>query len=259
MIKLGCCIEIEELSAACNMGYDFVDFSGKGLVKLSAKETDILAAYLEEQNISCMGIHATLPKEIALIGDSCDLAALRQYTKQLLERARALKVRYIGIGSPNSRKLEPGISREDADRQMEAALTLICEMAPDMDILLESLNKEETNYINSLQEAYEMKKRVKKENIGLIWDIYHFMKSEEKTEELTRELLDCVKYLHIADPNGRKYPSALSSPKLFETMQKAIILTGIKYLAVEALSTNFGKDAFYSRRILQQQIEKMEG
>ena len=91
-----------------------------------------------------------------------------------------------------------------------------------------------------------------------MWDIYHFLKSGESVEELSEELLSCVKYLHIADPVGRKYPSIATDKEVFTVMRTAAWRTGVKYLAVEAFSQNFEADALQARKILQQQFRNKE-
>lgn len=254
MIKLGCCIDIEQVYSVCELGYDFIDLSGAELVKKSREEIEKLAEYLKQRSIPCIGIHATFPKEIKLIGDEYNPVILREYMDRLVEKAKILNVRYIGIGSPGSRQRENGVPKEMADRQMRDALGLICEQAEEFDILLESLNQEETNYINSLQEAYDLEKGVNKSNIGLVWDIYHFIKCGEKVDKISEDLLSHVKYLHIADPDGRKYPSDTSGRELFDVMEKAISLTKVEYLAVEALTKDFQTDAQQCRKILKEHL-----
>lgn len=255
MIKLGCCIDLHQLPTACELGFEFVDLSGKELVMLSPDAVEELADYLSKKGISCLGIHAALPENITLTGASYEKEVLRQYMEKLIARARLLKVRYIGIGSPKSRQLPEGMIKSQADFQMREALTLLCDMAPDMDFLLEGLNREETNYINTLLEAYEMVQQIDRKNIGMVWDIYHFLKNGECIAALPDTLPERVKYLHIADPNGRRYPSKNSSRELFETMNAAVKLTKVQYLAIEAVSQEFETDAFQGKNVLLQQLE----
>ncbi len=68
-----------------------------------------------------------------------------------------------------------------------------------------------------------------------------------------------VKYLHIADPAGRRYPSESSDENLFRLMQNAIRMTDCEYIAIEALSNDIRTDARKGCHFLKSKINHIIG
>lgn len=243
MIKLGCCVSLRELQAACRIGYDFIDLSGAELAALSYGQVEELSRSLRQQGISCIGLHAAILPEIALAGEAYSEKRIREYAENLIPKAKELGAAFLGIGSPASRKLPPGFDRAKAEEQLLCSLEILGSESAGIDILLESLNPEETNYINTLPEAYEVLAKSELKNKGLVWDLYHFTKSGERLDSVTGEIAGRVEYLHIADPQKRAYPSAATEDALFLLMKAAVEMTNSKYIAIEAVGNEFCEEA----------------
>lgn len=257
MIKLGCCIDSADIEPAYETGYDFIDLSGAELASMPRESVDKIAGTLKAYHLPCIGIHAAFPPEIALIGEKFSEASIEKYSDDLLAKAKKLDIRYLGIGSPYSRRLEDGYERSKADDQMIRVLEIMSGKEPGIRILLESLNREETNYINTLEEAARIVDRTGNTNTGLVWDLYHFIRCGESLDEISRDILSKVKYLHIADPAGRRYPSESSDENLFRLMQNAIRTTDCEYIAIEALSNDIRTDARKGCHFLKSKINQI--
>ena len=250
MFRLGCCVDVEDIETVCKAGYDFVDLSGKELVEMSMKEVEDIKALLRQHNVPCIGIHATFPASVALCGSRYDECIYDEYVEKLAERAEVLGIQYVGVGSPYSRCLENGISKETAEKQLVRCLEKLCQKLPNLMILLESLNCEETNFINTMPEAHDVIKKVTEKNIGLVWDVYHFLKMQENIKDLSEELLEAVKYIHVADANGRGYPLEKTDADFFSLLKTAVEITKVENVAIEAVSTSIEKDIQESREIV---------
>lgn len=254
MFLLGCCVDVENLEIVCKAGYEFIDLSGKQLAEMPIRQVEAIKEMLQKYGVPCMGLHATFPASVAICGRRYDETAYDDYIEKLAERVTILGAKYIGVGSPYSRNLEDGISKEAAENQLIKCLEKLCDKLPDSMILLESLNCEETNFINTMPEAYDIIKKVTKKNIGLVWDIYHFAKMKESIKDLSSELLKKVNYIHIADEKERAFPLEKTEEAFFTLLKNALKLTEVQEVAIEALSTSIEKDIKKSRKVIFSRI-----
>lgn len=217
-MKIGFCVSLAELEAIFTLGkaagqrpLDFVDLSGQELCRLTEKETAMIAGRLRENHLTCEGIHAAFPPSIALTGANKSEQKIEAYMSNLVRRCEILGCGEIGIGSPASRTLAEGWPVEEADRQMVASLQQIAALAGKINILLESIHQKETNYICQAAHADRLAARTGCQNVKMVADIYHYWLSGEDVQTFTADFWNKVRYLHIADPNGRAFLSSETS------------------------------------------------
>lgn len=234
-MKIGCCINANEIDYAAQYEIDFIDLNGSELANMTEEEVRALAEKLKELHLPCVGIHSSVPGSIRLNGPDYDEEPLREHFRSLRKRLDLLGVQIAGIGSPGSRKLPEGYSREMADQQMIRTLTIAAEELPQQYVLLESLNTSETNYINSSAEAYDVVSRVSTQSVGLLLDFYHFARCNDDLSMLTPECAKKVGYLHVADPFERRYPSEQTDKAFGKVIQDAVKLVPCDMIAVEAV------------------------
>lgn len=256
-MKIGYCISLNELEQLeCKMA-DFVDLSGCELTALSMRETYKIAERLKELEIGCIGIHAAFPGELKIAGKGADPDIAVRYFKELVKRASILQVKYIGIGSPQSRILEESDDREEADFRLAGLLRSFCGCAGEIMVLVESVNRTETNYINSLEEAYGIVSRVGRKNVGLILDLYHFLAEKEVMSNISDEIWKSIRYLHIADPLGRKYPGYATEVAVKHYFQKAVVKTeNVNETAIEGNAVVFRKDMKECNEVMKMWIKE---
>ena len=243
-MKIGCCTSVENMEVLDRLGYDFVDLPGARIAAMEEAEFEHLRQELRAGRLKCMAFHASVPPGIRMTGDKIDERANGSYLKRLISRGKQLNIRYIGIGSPNSRTVPEGYSIAKADGQMLHFLETACEIAGNgVDILLESLNRTETNYINSISHAAALVERSGRANLGLVLDIYHFLREGEDPGILSGELLEKVRYVHIAEPVKRGFP-APGQTDVFAEVLKRLDEFGYKGdISIEAMTNAFDTDA----------------
>lgn len=217
-MKIGFCVSLAELEAIFSLGdvshkaLDFVDLSGWELCQLTEKETALLAERLLINHLFCGGIHASFPPSIALIGARKSEQEIEAYASRIVQRCKILACDGIGIGSPASRTLEEGWPPEEADRQMIATLQQIAELADHINIFLESIHKNETNYICTAAHAAHLMACANRSNVKMVADIYHYWLCGEDIQTFDENFWNNIGYLHIADPSGRSFPSPDTNP-----------------------------------------------
>ena len=113
------------------------------------------------------------------------------------------KVFFINItfaDNPLSSKIPDGFSKDSANQQF---ISLLKQMAPmaqkyGITVCIETLNKTETNFVNTITEGLEIVKAVDHQNIMLLADFYHIMKEGESPEVIIKAG-KYIKHCHIAE------------------------------------------------------------
>lgn len=233
-----------------------MDLAGAELAGLPLYDVECVADRLQQMRLPCIGIHAAVPPDIKLCGSGYSEKKIKEYAQSLCAKVKRLNIRFLGIGSPRSRQLDDKESRETAKAQLCFSIRIFAEELPDAFVLLESLNKEETNFINTMSEAYEIISSVNQENTGLVCDLYHMAKSGETSAAFTDGLSRSIRYLHIADPDRRRYPQESSPAGLYELLKDAVDRTGCEYLSIEAVSSCMEEDTASGYRTMQKMFQK---
>lgn len=253
-MKIGCCIDLDQVRQTIEAGYDFVDLNGQELASQPMQKIKEAARIIQNEASRCSGYHATVPAEVRLAGNGFRTDRVREYFHRLADRSCELNPAYIGIGSPASRKLTEGFDRNRANDQLCEALKIAEEYFPNSVILLEALNAGETNYINSFAEACSLVKMIASPRIRIVLDLYHFSVSGEIIDRYGSDDWDLVEYLHIADPNQRAFPSSGTSKEFVAQAKRILQCVDCKAIAIEAQTNDFYRDAKEGLEILKRKI-----
>ena len=94
-------------------------------------------------------------------------------------------------------------SREEVERLFIENARILCDIAEPLNVklLLEPVNRYETNFINNVREGAYFLKKVKRDNIFLMPDLFHMNIEDAKMGATLLKYNDLVKYIHLADSN----------------------------------------------------------
>ena len=205
-MKIGCCIDAKYYDYACQVGYEFVDLSGKAIAALNDNEFLDLKKKILTGPIPCLGINSYCPSEVIIAGPGFDEEKIYEYGRNTIKRVNSLGAKSIGIGCPASRTLPKDYDLEKAKSQLMKFLEITCEIANDfnMDVLMESLSTLETNFINTTSEALEIVEMLGLNNLKMVYDIYHVAMMKEDTLDFNKAF-NYISHLHISDGyNGKR-------------------------------------------------------
>ncbi|CAN5566035.1 hypothetical protein BH10BAC4_BH10BAC4_21110 [soil metagenome] len=171
-----------------------------------------------------------------LVGPMVDEKALMDYTKAIFARCKAIGVKMIVWGSGGARRVPEGFDQAKATEQFTSlAGSLAVEAAKyNITIVIESLNSSETNFLNTLEEVYEVVKKVDHPNLKMNADFYHMMRENESPDIIIK----AAKYIaqcEIAEKEKRTPPGTIGDD--FRPYLKA--LKDIKYKGAIVLECNF--------------------
>ena len=226
-MRFGCTTaETGRLSQLAEMGFDFAELRCRALAPL---RDDITFASIvdrvRESGIPVETLSGVIPPYVGLkvVGPGVERAKLLGHVEMVLDRGASIGARLAVFGGGGARTVPPGFPRDRALAQLRDFLGAVGELcaARKMTLTLESLNQEETNLINTLDEAAAIVRQLNRANVLLTLDYYHCLTSGEKTP-LSAAAMPLVAHVHTSDEN-RQPPSdaRLTQETLFRSLSSA--------------------------------------
>ena len=206
-MRIGCCCNIEDAPIAHAAGYDFIECR---VTALLPEESDATVAPLLAQHkaspIPISAFNIFIPRELKIVGPEVDEARLGRYVESALARVHEVGGEIVVFGSGVARAIPDGFSVEKARTQTIRFLHQVADAAQrnDVTVVIEPLNRKESNTILSVPEAVALATEVNRPNIQALADFYHM---DEEQEPLTNipEHAAWIKHIHVAD-TGRRSP-----------------------------------------------------
>jgi sugar phosphate isomerase/epimerase len=171
------------------------------------------------------------------------------YFFQLTQLCADLGGRVMVIGSPKSRNLMPGVSRDDAMRFAREVFTPCLDLAAQHKITLaiEPLGPKETDFLNTAADGIELIDRINHPNFRLHLDVKAMSSEDKPIPQIIKDSAKHLAHFHANDPN-------LLGPGMgdvrFEPIIKALKEVGYEgYLSVEVFDFKPGAEKIASESI----------
>ena len=207
-MKFGICTSLENAPAAKSAGWDFVEERVDLLLQGLLPDAEWKGA--ERAATSVLPIPAAnvlVPGSLKITGPDASLDKLRPYMTTVLSRAKKIGIKSLVFGSGGARKVPEGFDVGKAKSQITEFLRMIAPIAQQngVTMVIEPLNRGETNIINSVAEGMEYVRAVNHPNIQCLVDSYHFWLENESLENITNAG-KALRHVHVADKDGRVAP-----------------------------------------------------
>ncbi len=209
---------------------------------------------IEDLAVPIYAMNIFIPGNHMVVGPAVNEDTILAYTEEVFKRTRAAGIKMIVWGSGGSRRVPEGFDHEKAKEQFIAIARKVSAQAKLYDIVLalENLNSGETNFINTLEEAIEIAKKVNHPNFRVCADIYHMLKEEESASVIL-EGKNYLVHCDIAEKDGRTPPGVNAYDfKPFLSALKAINYKG--KIIIEAKWEDFEKQAGPAHDYLKKQL-----
>lgn len=97
----------------------------------------------------------------------------------------------------------PGQDRRETEELFIDTMRTLCDRAAEKDVklLIEPVNRYESNFINSLDEGAALLEKVERDNCGLHADVFHMNIEDDRIGESIRRNGKWIRYVHFADSN----------------------------------------------------------
>ena len=206
-MKIGICASPENAALTAPGVIDYVELNLTSLSEMSGEVFSETKRLLADKGIKAECANCFFPGTIPLVGPAFDLGAVREYTRNALDRARGIGITTCVLGSGKARKIPEGFDPSEALKQFEEAAYAVGDIAKanGVTVVIEPLNRKETNLINSVAEGAALCRRLSHPNVLLLADLYHVALENEPLSVISANG-DIIKHIHIARPEGRTAP-----------------------------------------------------
>ncbi len=219
---IGCCasmiapgtdpIGIESVEKMAALDFDYAELSLSHLAVLPDGEFRGLAGRVARSGLRCEACNNFFPPSVRLTGPDAILPAALDYAARAMERAARLGVRTIVFGSASAKNIPRGYAYGAAWIQIVELLRQLGPIARqhELTIVIEPINRAESNLINRVAEGLQLMREVDHPNICLLVDYYHLM-LERQDPAIILEAGNAIKHIHIARVEDRSFPTQWES------------------------------------------------
>lgn len=235
--------EFDLLAAARAVGFDYVEMPLSTVAALTEAEFEVALAKVAASGIPVEAVNVFFPRTVRLTGPEVDWKQVQEYLELAIGRAGRLGARVIVFGSGGSRTVPEGFPMEEAWLQLVKMLRMAEPIAArhNLAIVIEPLNKKETNIIHTGAEGFALAKLVDLPHIRLLLDLFH-MHLEQEDFGIAVTARAYLGHAHFAKPDGRCYPAEMEDE--FKDFFGGLKRGGYdERVSIEAGFKNFAVDA----------------
>ena len=212
-MRLGCCGTIEEAPIIKAAGFDFLEVNVQSALRGDEPDStwDAKAPHPDKLALPIEGANVLVPPSRPIIGPGRDPQGLAQYFKRVTSRAGRLGIKRLVFGSGGARKRPEGVDQDTAWKHLLEFTKMTGDACAANDIILviEHLNKSETNTLNSLADCLRLCIEADHPAVQMLVDSYHFG-LEHETHDAIVEIGPLLRHVHVAEVAGRSQPGILS-------------------------------------------------
>lgn len=207
-MKIGICTSVEHAQRVKAAGYDFVEEQVQRVLAPAVPDPGwTVPAALAESVLPVPAVNVLLPGTLRVTGPEVRPDDQRAYLERVFARAAGVGIGIVVFGSGGARKVPEGFSMTEARSQVVGFCRLAAELASphDVTLVVEHLNRSETNILNRLSDCAAVVREVAHPACRLLVDSYHLWLEDESLDAV-QENLDLIRHVHVADREGRTAP-----------------------------------------------------
>lgn len=250
-MEIGLCVGFDAVKDVAKLGYDYAELPLAPIAALSEEAFVQLRADIEAAGVAVPCFNVLFPQSIALVESTTGAAEIETYLHGAFARAQALGGQTVVLGSGKSRTRPEGMSYGEAFRRLVERTRLIGEVAAryGITIVIEPLNRTETNTINCMAEGAALAAATNHPNVQLLADFYHVRIDGEPVTDIVR--LTGVAHTHVAAKEGRLFPRP-GDGEAYDTFFAQLKQSGYTgRMSVEGRAEDFANDAVAALQLLR--------
>ena len=204
---------IERVFDYCkSIGYDGVEIApftlAESVDQITTHRRTEIRRSAEAADIEIVGLHWLLASPDGLYINHPDPGIRRRtqdYIKALIHFGGDLGARLMIHGSPKQRTLQEGWNREESWKYTVDTFATCMDAAKERGVTycIEALSLANTNFINTVDEALDMVRKVDHPNFQTMVDCCSGSTEDNPLPDLFRKVGVRMKHVHVNDPNGR--------------------------------------------------------
>jgi len=240
-----------------NAGYEYLELNTAEIALLTDAEFEKAFEMIRQVGLDVPVTNVFVPGHIKLVGPDVDFAKQNDYLQVAYERLHRLGVELVVFGSGGARRIPDGFSRYQARDQFVEFSHRAAVKASRYDIMLliEPLRQDETNFINTVAEGFDLVREVDHPNFQVMIDFYH-LAVENEDPDIVLEVADYLHHIHMANPNGRVFPSEWDEQPLYEAFFRNLREIGYdKRISIEARFDDFYAESQRSIQMMREAFD----
>lgn len=197
----------DTINRAAAIGFDAVELTAALHLPVgsSAARRREVRGWIEEAGIKCSALHYIFDGSVKLATTDRGLnAACTEYLCRVIDTAADVEAPTVIIGSGGAtRHIDDGVDRTEAAKCMAEVIHQAGEYAAGRGVFLavEAINRYETNFLNTMQEATEFVQQVDHPHVRTMADTYHLNIEEANPVVSLMKYGHALQNLHLADSN----------------------------------------------------------
>ena len=251
MFKYAMCNEsMQELSwqQQCRIiseaGYGAIEVApftlvNQGVADISAGQRKEMAVIMRDEGIVCDGLHWLFsPPPDGLHFTTSDQAVRQKsvaYLNELIDFCGDLNGSVMIFGSPKQRSTIDGMSIGDAKKYFAEGLVAVADHAQSrgVKIMVEHLDKTQSDVINTLDEAWELVERIGHPAIQMMFDFHNTADETEPLDVLVKRHFDHIYHVHIQEMDGQYLGMGTAADDFLTTFQVLKDLNYDRWISLE--------------------------
>ena len=237
----------------------------QGVADISAGQRKEMAVIMRDEGIICDGLHWLFsPPPEGLHFTTPDQPTRRKsvsYLDELIDFCGDLDGSVMIFGSPKQRSTTDGASIEDAKKYFAEGLVAVADHAQSrgVKIMVEHLDKTQSDVINTLDEAWEFVERIGHPAIQMMFDFHNTADETEPLDVLVRRHLAHIHHVHIQEMDGQYLGTGTAADDFLATFQILKDLNYDKWVSLEVFDFSPGGKtiARESMRVMKQMQAKL--
>lgn len=207
-IKIGFCAGPDKLPMLQSAGIPYMEMSVGAVCAWTEEELGENLARIRDAGIrmeTCNGLIGGFS-----LYEDTDFVRTNAYFDRVLPRLAAAGMKILVFGSGGYRRVPEGYDRDAARARIIAFLRLLSKRIEPygFTVVVEPLNFNECNILNTSAEAADYVRECGRPNIRLLVDYYHFLLVGERLSAIA-DYRGILVHTHIAHPVGRRTPAPL--------------------------------------------------
>lgn len=205
-MKIGACCGMERMDLLESLGFERIEFSVSYVSTLDVQGVAEMKRMLAGRKLVMCSCNCMFPGNITSLHKDEGLVEAKAYLADVMPKLKELGVTTAVFGSGNYRQMPEEISQQKRHQLIRDLLVVMESEARKngVTVVIEPLNKKETNILNTTAEAMEYIRELDLPNLKLLVDLYHFYCEDEPMERVY-EYGPYIRHVHIAEPTRRDF------------------------------------------------------
>lgn len=240
LLKLARCMQAlrENLEVLSKLSFQGIEVPGSLQLNpytVSKEDRKRLKELVESYGLKIVASNVIYPRGFQhTSGDEYTRMRSIEYTWRLAEAAAEIDCRILVWGSSHARNIPPDTALDIAGERNLAVLREASRAGEEYGVVfaIEPLSKRESNFINTVLEAYEIAESIGSDHLMVLADIRHMIREEDSVLDSLKAVAKRLIHMHIANENMRvPGRGVIDFSKVFRTLDE-IGYRG--YLSIEA-------------------------